>query len=45
MAMIDQDRLSHLFSGITSADGFAGELSDFVVSGPAIQILPLMIFV
>jgi hypothetical protein len=45
MAMIDQDVLSNLFSGITSADGFAGELSDFVVSGPAIQILPLMIFV
>lgn len=45
MAMIDQNVLSNLFSGITSADGFAGELSDFVVSGPAIQILPLMIFV
>jgi hypothetical protein len=45
MAMINQDVLSQLFTAITSADYFAGELSDFVVSGPAVQILPLMIFV
>jgi hypothetical protein len=45
MAMINQDVLSQLFTGITSTDYFAGELSDFVVSGPAVQILPLMIFV
>lgn len=45
MAMIDREVLSSLFAGIADAKGFAGELSDFVVKGPAIQILPLMIFV
>lgn len=45
MAMIDREVLSTVFAGIADAEGFAGELSDFVVKGPAIQILPLMIFV
>lgn len=45
MAMIDREVLSSVFAGIADAEGFAGELSDFVVKGPAIQILPLMIFV
>jgi hypothetical protein len=45
MAMLNRELLAGIFTGITSAEGFAGELSDFVVRGPAIQILPLMIFV
>jgi hypothetical protein len=45
MAMLNRELLSGIFTGITSTEGFAGELSDFVVRGPVIQILPLMIFV
>jgi hypothetical protein len=45
MAMLDREMLSALFSGITTTEGFAAELGDFVVEGPAIQVLPLMIIV
>ncbi len=39
MEILNQGLLSGKFSRITSIEGFAGELSDFVVKGPAIQIL------
>lgn len=45
MAMLDRQMLSGLFEGIATTEGFAADLGDFVVEGPAIQILPLMIFV
>lgn len=45
MAMLDRETLTALFSGISSADGVVAELGEFVVKGPAIQVLPLMIFV
>jgi hypothetical protein len=45
MAMLDRHMLSELFEGIARTEGFAADLGDFVVEGPAIQVLPLMIFV
>jgi hypothetical protein len=45
MAMLDRQKLSGLFEGIATTEGFAADLGDFVVEGPAIQVLPLMIFV
>ena len=45
MAMLDRKMLSGLFEGIATTEGFAADLGDFVVEGPAIQVLPLMIFV
>ena len=45
MAMLDRQMLSGLFEGIATTEGFAADLGDFVVEGPAIQVLPLMIFV
>jgi hypothetical protein len=45
MAMLDRQMLSGLFESIAATEGFAADLGDFVVEGPAIQVLPLMIFV
>ncbi|MFZ0406943.1 MAG: hypothetical protein WAM11_02365, partial [Cyanobium sp.] len=45
MAMLDRDMLAGLFQGFTKTEGLAADLGDFVVEGPAIQVLPLMIFV
>ena len=45
MAMLDREMLSSMFESIAMTEGFAADLGDFVVEGPAIQILPLMIFV
>ena len=39
MEILNQELLSGEFARITSFEGFAGELSDFVVKGTAIQIL------
>jgi hypothetical protein len=45
MAMLDREMLSSMFKSIAMTEGFAADLGDFVVEGPAIQVLPLMIFV
>lgn len=45
MAMLDRQTLTGLFESFTTTEGLAADLGDFVVEGPAIQVLPLMIFV
>jgi len=45
MAMLDRQTLAGLFESFTTTEGLAADLGDFVVEGPAIQVLPLMIFV
>ena len=45
MAMLDRQTLTGLFESFATTEGLAADLGDFVVEGPAIQVLPLMIFV
>jgi hypothetical protein len=45
MAMLDRQALTGLFEILATTEGLAADLGDFVVEGPAIQVLPLMIFV
>lgn len=45
MAMLPAQLLQDLFMQITNTEGVVAEFSDVEVHGPAIQILPLMIFV
>lgn len=45
MAMLDTKTLTDAFQKITSTEGIAVELSEVEIHGPAVQLLPLMIFV
>jgi len=45
LAMFEPNHLRTLFQGLSSADGIVAEFSDVQVAGPAVQLLPLMIFV
>lgn len=45
MAMLKPQMLNDMFSQITNAENFVAEFTDIQVQGPALQILPLMIFV
>lgn len=45
MGMMDPDRLSEIFSGLEDVPEMVADFSPVQVRGPAIQILPLMIFV
>lgn len=45
MAMLPPEQLTQLFQGMTSNAALMIEFSDVAVKGPAVQILPLMVFV
>lgn len=45
MAMLQPQMLNTVFSQIASMEGIVAEFTDVQVQGPALQILPLMIFV
>lgn len=45
MAMVPAVQLTELFKQIASTSGVIVEFSDVAVDGPAVQILPLMVFV
>ncbi len=45
LAMIKPDKLSTLFGSVATNESVDADFSDITVTGPAIQVLPLMIFV
>jgi len=45
MAMVPANQLTQLFKEIASTAGVVVEFSDVAVDGPAVQVLPLMVFV
>ena len=45
MSMLDSATLKEVFNGLAESEGTNIELSDIVIKGPAVQILPLMVYV
>jgi len=45
MALVDQNTLEKLFETLSSTEGITAEFSEVIIPGPAVQILPLMIYV
>lgn len=45
LSLIVPEVLTKSFNEVTSSEGIVAEFSDVVVTGPAVQILPLMIYV
>jgi hypothetical protein len=45
LALLQPELLNEVFSHITSAEQLVAELADVQVEGPALQMLPLMVFV
>ncbi len=45
MALMTPDRLREIFEELTDNSEMAAEFSDVEVEGPAVQILPLMVYV
>lgn len=45
MALLTPELLQQVFGEIGSQENFAGKFSDVQVAGPAVQVLPLMVFV
>lgn len=45
MALIQPDILEQAFSDIASSETIVAEFSEVIVPGPAVQILPLMVYV
>ncbi len=45
LAMLKPETLATMFSQIASSDKIVAEFSDVTVTGPALQVLPMMIFV
>ncbi|MHC4922408.1 MAG: DUF6414 family protein, partial [Planctomycetota bacterium] len=45
MALVNPNSLEEMFSKLRESEGMAAEFADVQVDGPAMQILPLMVFV